>query len=278
MNRSALTLAAILTVLSAPQFTPAEPPPPAAQAARDAIKDAAPGPIAHLGWGRTYLAKDGTLYVQVNVWPNGEDLVLPIANDPAAVRFVTDKPADPPQSARKDDGLHLTDLPKTAPGGGKLPVVVALSFGETGPKVLDNSIKQSADGSLALLATACDVHATNAKLEKKGDRPYNIGYWTNVKDHVTWDATLTHAGTFDVSLEYSLGGSPGPAEIEIEFGQAGPVLPVKLTPGKDFLDFRTIPIGQVTLKEGPLRITLKPTKKPGVAVMDLRRIDLKPTK
>jgi hypothetical protein len=256
----------------------AEAPPPAAQAGKDAIKDAAPGPVTRLGWGKTFLGKDGTLFVQVNVWSNGEDLVLPVANEPSAARFVTDKPADPPQVAMKADGLHLTDLPKAPPGGGKGPVVIALSFGAAGPKVVDNSVRQGADGSLVLLATTCEVHATNAKLEKKGDRPYNIGYWTNVKDHVTWEATVEKGGTFDVSLEYSLGGSPAQAEIDIEFGKGGPVVPVKLAVGKDFLDFRTIPIGQVKLGAGAMAVTLRPVKKPGVAVMDLRRIELKAVK
>jgi hypothetical protein len=252
-----------------------------ADAADDtAVKESKPGPVTRLGWGTTTIGKDGTLYVHVKVWSNGADLVLPIANDPAAVRFIAGKAIDPPQTARREDGLHLTDLPKAAPA--KLPIVIALSFGEAGPKVIDNSVKQAADGTLALLATTCEVHATNAKLEKKGDRPYNIGYWTNVKDHVTWDVTVERGGQYSVDLEYSLAANCAGSEISIEFGEQGKAgaqaIPVKLPAGKDFLDFRTINIGTVTLAPGAMTVALRPTKKPGVAVMDLRRIDLKPAK
>jgi hypothetical protein len=156
-----------------------------------------------------------------------------------------------------------------------LDTVVALKL-EGPPQPLDQSIKQSPDGTLTLLATDCDVHAQSAKLEKKGDHPYNIGYWTNLNDTVTWDTTITHPGHFTVTLEYSLGGPPPGSEIHLEFGSdKSKTLPIKLDPTKDFLDFKTIPAGSIDLPAGPITITLRPTKKSGVAVMDLRQITLK---
>ena len=47
-------------------------------------------------------------------------------------------------------------------------------------------LRQAGDGALTLLAGDADVHAANARLEKKGSNPYNIGYWTNVNDTVSW--------------------------------------------------------------------------------------------
>jgi alpha-L-fucosidase len=139
------------------------------------------------------------------------------------------------------------------------------------------TIKQQPDGTLTLLAVNCDVHGSNAKLEKKGDHPYNIGYWTNVKDTVSWDAKIDKPGRFDVTVEYSLGAPPPGSEITLEFGDAQK-LPVKLAARKDFLDFTTIPAGTVELPAGPITITLRPTKKAGIAVMDLRQIQLKPAR
>ena len=37
-------------------------------------------------------------------------------------------------------------------------------------------------------------------------------------------------------------------------------------------------VGQIELGAGAVTITVKPTKKPGLAVMDLRRIELKPAR
>ena len=47
----------------------------------------------------------------------------------------------------------------------------------------------------------------HARLEKKGQNPPNIGYRTNVKDTVTWDATVEKAGTFGVALSIGCANS-----------------------------------------------------------------------
>jgi alpha-L-fucosidase len=138
-------------------------------------------------------------------------------------------------------------------------------------------LRQAGDGTLSLFAADADVHAANAKLEKKGSNPYNIGYWTNANDTVSWDATVDKPGAFSVDLEYSLAPNSKGAEISIDFGNSKSI-PVKLEAGKDFLDFKTVNVGQVELGAGPVSITVKPTKKPGLAVMDLRRIELKPAR
>jgi alpha-L-fucosidase len=239
----------------------------------DSIHAASASPFKKLFWGKATTGKDGTLYLHVFVWPNGGDLIVPMTNNATSAMLVSNEKNNLTTSS-ETDGLHVKGLPVAAPDG--LDTVVALKL--DGPvKPLDTSIRQGADGSLALLAIDCDVHATNAKLEKKGDHPYNIGYWTNVKDTVTWETTIDKPRQFSVDLEYSLGSPPPGSEIHIEFGNE-PVIAVRLEPTKDFLDFHTIGIGQITLPAGPITITLRPMKKAGVAVMDLRRIELKPVK
>jgi hypothetical protein len=136
-------------------------------------------------------------------------------------------------------------------------------------------VKQKEDGGLTLLAIDASVHGRKAKLEKKGANPHNIGYWTDVKDTVTWEATLEKGGTFGVALEYSLAPNSKGAVIAIELGKAKPI-EVPLEAGKDFLDFKTVDLGKVELPAGAMTVTVRPLKKPGVAVMDLRRIELKP--
>jgi hypothetical protein len=121
------------------------------------------------------------------------------------------------------------------------------------------------------------VHGSNARLEKKGQNPQNIGYWTNARDTVTWDATLRQGGSFAVELEYSLAPNSAGSVIAIEFGE-GRRIEVPLQAGKDFLDFRTAEVGRIELPAGEAHVIVRPVKKPGVAVMDLRRIELKPVR
>jgi alpha-L-fucosidase len=237
------------------------------------IYGATASPFTKLYWGRATTGHDGTLYLHIFVWPNGGDLDIPLANATASVQPLY-KPDAQPSIARKENAIAITGLPASPPD--PFDPVIALKL-DGPPKPIAPTLRQNADGGLSLLAIECDVHATNAKLEKKGDHPYNIGYWTNIKDTVSWDATIDKPGHFAVDLEYSLGGPQPGSEINIEFGKIK-TLPVKLAAGKDFLDFHTINIGDVDLPAGPITVTVRPVKKTGVAVMDLRRIELKPVK
>jgi hypothetical protein len=233
----------------------------------------ASGPFKKLFWGKATEGKDGSLNLHVMVWPNGSDLIVPVSNKLEWAKVPADEKIVLTWT-NEADGVHIKGLP-AKPTDPRDPIVAIKLDGPA--QVLENRPKQQADGTLVLLAADCDVHATNAKLEKKGDRPYNIGYWTNVKDTVSWDITIEKGGTFTVDLEYSLGGKPPGSEINIEFGKEKS-LPVKFAPGKDFLDFKTMNCGQIELPAGAMTIIVRPVKKSGVAVMDLRRIELKRVK
>ena len=249
--------------------------PPQSKDQRDArVKSNADGaaarPFKKLFWGKATAGKDGTLYLHVLVWPNGSDLIVPVSNKVVSASVPANEKIELSWT-NQADGVHIKGLP-VKPIDPRDPIVAIKLDGPA--QVLATAPKQEADGSLALLAADCDVHATNAKLEKKGERPYNIGYWTNVKDTVSWDVTIDKPGTFSVDLEYSLGGTPPGSEISIEFGKEKS-LAVKFAPGKDFLDFKTMKVGEIELPAGAMTVTVRPVKKSGVAVMDLRRIDLK---
>jgi len=228
------------------------------------------GPFKKLFWGKATEGKDGSLDLHVIVWPNGSDLIVPVSNKLEWAKVPADEKIVLTWT-NEADGVHIKGLPMK-PTDPRDPVVAIKLDGPA--QVLATGPKQQADGSLILLAADCVVHATNAKLEKKGDRPYNIGYWTNVKDTVSWDVTIEKGGTFTVDLEYSLGGKPPGSEISTEFGKEKS-LPVKFAPGKDFLDFKTMNCGQIELPAGAMTVTVRPVKKSGVAVMDLRRIEMK---
>ena len=229
--------------------------------------------MGRISWGRATVGADGSLYLGVFVWPNGADLVVPMENHPASARLLAT--GAEVGVAAETDGVHLKNLPATSPD--PLVPVIAVKMDAPVRPIPVAGPKQQPDGTLALLASDADVHGSNARLEKKGQNPPNIGYWTNVKDTVTWEATVEKAGAFSVALEYSLAPNSKGATIAIEFGKAR-TIEVPLEAGKDFLDFRTVDLGKVELPTGPITVTVRPLKKPGVAVMDLRRIELRPAK
>jgi alpha-L-fucosidase len=235
------------------------------------IHGATASPFKRLSWGKATTGHDGTLYLHVLVWPNGGDLVVPLSNKITAARLLDT--GENLQIRRANDGAHLTALPATAPDPLD-PVIAATLDGQ--PQPIVSTPKQQADGRLTLLAIDADVHGGNARLEKKGANPHNIGYWTSAKDTVSWDATIDKPGAFTVDLEYSLAPNSAGSVIAIQFGN-DKSLEVPLQAGKDFLDFKTVEVGKVDLPAGPVTVTVKPLKKPGLAVMDLRKIELKPS-
>jgi len=134
-------------------------------------------------------------------------------------------------------------------------------------------VKQAADGLLKLKVADCDIIGHSARLETKaGDVP-NIGYWVDPKDYLEWNAEITKPGAFDVELEYACDpGSSG----ECALLAGGQTLNFSVPATKSWSDFATASAGRIQIeKAGPITLTLKPVKKQGEALMNLRAVILK---
>ena len=134
--------------------------------------------------------------------------------------------------------------------------------------------KQAADGTITFLAIDADVRGQKARVEKKGNNPHNIGYWTNKDDHAIWRATVDRPGRFVVEVEYSLDKKADGAEYVIELNDQ--TIHVKPAVTGTWLDFTTIKVGEVELPKGDLKLVVRGEKKPGQAVLDLRGVRLIP--
>ena len=98
--------------------------------------------------------------------------------------------------------------------------------------------------------------------------------------YASFDFTVEKPGTFTVEVLQGCGKGSGGAEVELLFDDPGAVATVVTFTVKDTGGFQNFEAREVgTLKiERPGRHTLivKPKTKPGVAVMDLRQVVLKP--
>lgn len=132
-------------------------------------------------------------------------------------------------------------------------------------------IMQSEDLSITLHARDSIVHGRSLRYEYRPDKN-TLGYWGNEKDWVSWDFELKKPGKFIVFVMH---GSGGGSEIEVTVGEQKLNWTTKNTGG--FHTFTFLEIGTLTLTQpGPLSLTLKPTKKVGGAIMDLRQVILVP--
>jgi arylsulfatase A-like enzyme len=133
---------------------------------------------------------------------------------------------------------------------------------------------QAKDGSITMHASAALVKGVQLRFEPLPNKN-TLGFWTNKDDYATFDFTVEKPGTFTVEVLQGCGAKSGGAEVEIAVGEEKLVFTVKDTGG--FQNFEAREVGTLKLeKAGKYTLTVKAKTKPGVAVMDLRQIVLKP--
>ena len=102
-----------------------------------------------------------------------------------------------------------------------------------------------------------------------------LGYWTNPNDTVTWRVAGMKSGTYRVSLDYACQDDSAGSEFEVKIGAQ--TIPGKVTGTGSWTAFKNEVLGSVNLeKSDVITITVKATKKPGLAVMNLRSLTLRP--
>jgi len=132
-------------------------------------------------------------------------------------------------------------------------------------------IVQDADVSITLHARDSIVHGNGLRFENKPEKN-TLGYWGNEKDWVSWEFEVKKPAKFIV---FAMHGSGGGSEIEIAVGEQKLNWTTKNTGG--YHTFTFLEVGTLSLDTaGPYTLTLKPTKKVGGAVMDLRQLVLSP--
>lgn len=167
----------------------------------------------------------------------------------------------------KDGKLPLSI--ETEPADAAKPLTVKALVLTPAPE--GKPIVQADDLSVTLHARDSIVHGKTLRYEFRPDKN-TLGYWGNEKDWVSWDFELKKPAKFIV---FAMHGSNGGSEIEIAVGDQKINWTTKNT--GSFHTFTFLEVGTLTFdKPGPLSLTLKPTKKVGGAIMDLREVILLP--
>jgi arylsulfatase A len=133
---------------------------------------------------------------------------------------------------------------------------------------------QSADGIVTLPARTAEVHGVMLRFEPLPHKN-TLGYWVRADDWASWEFQIAKPGSF--RLEILQGCGTGSGGSLVDFVLAGQTLPVTVQETGGFQNFIRREIGTVKLDQpGRYTIMVKPRKKPGVAVMDLREVRLVP--
>ena len=135
---------------------------------------------------------------------------------------------------------------------------------------------QADDGTVTLHARTATLHGVQLRYEPLPHKD-TLGFWTRAEDYATFDFELAKPGAFAVEVLQGCGKGSGGSEVEVSVDEAKLTFTVKDTGG--FQAFEAREIGTITIdKPGRHTLTVKPLKKPGAAVMDLRQVVLRPAK
>ena len=130
------------------------------------------------------------------------------------------------------------------------------------------------DGVITIRSRTAHVHGVMLRYEPLPHKD-TLGYWVRQDDWASMEFEVKTPGRFDVEMLVGCGNGSGGSEVEFAIGEQKLTFTVQETGG--FQNFVPKIIGTVNLeKAGRYALTVKPLKKPGVAVMDLRQVRLLP--
>ncbi|MBI2298030.1 MAG: alpha-L-fucosidase [Armatimonadetes bacterium] len=228
----------------------------------EAVYGTVAGPFAgRQTWGAV-TRRDDTLYLLLDQ-SAGE--VLTLDRLKTKIKDATYLTSGRPVAHGEAVGAHVF---RVTPGADP---VTAVKLVLDGPPEVDRSVHAAADGSFTLPARLAQVDGGHARYES-GDGRDNIGYWTDSGDTVSWEVQVERGGVYTVALDYA-------SEVEgAEFQVTNSVAKVtgKVARTGGWKSFVTVVLGPWPLPAGLQTITVRPTKMPGFAVMNLRSIVLTP--
>jgi len=130
-----------------------------------------------------------------------------------------------------------------------------------------------AKGDIRLMAKDARVHAKNMRYEPQSYKN-TLGFWTKPEDWADWEFDVPAAGKYEVEVTQGCGKGSGGAQVAVEV--AGTTLKFTVQETGHFQNFIQRTIGTIELPAGKATLAVKPQTKPGGAVMDLRRVVLRP--
>jgi alpha-L-fucosidase len=243
---------------------------------RESVRDVTPGPLKDLPWGvcTSRPAAEGAptrLYLHVFDWhASGNVIAYGLAGGVKRAYLLADPArAELPVSGTGRDTVVAG--PKKAPDPADTVVVLEL---DGDPKIVPLAVTPAPDGSVLLHAKAAIVHGQTVRYEPD-PKKNTVGYWTSASDFVEWQFEVPAAGAYSVEILQGCGTGSGGSTVD--FTAAGQTLPVTVQDTGGFQNFVPREIGRFEFpKPGRYTLTVKPKKKPGLAVMDLRQVKLTP--
>lgn len=133
---------------------------------------------------------------------------------------------------------------------------------------------QDAAGALALRASNAITHSVRMRYEPQTNKNC-LGYWVEPSDWAEWNFPVTQPGVFEIEVWQGCGKGNGGSQVAVEI--AGQRREFVVADTGHFQAFVPRSLGRVELPiTGTYNLAIRPIKKAGGAVMDIREIRLRP--
>lgn len=230
----------------------------------EAIYGTTASPFKKTPWGRC-TAKKEHLYLHIFNWPRDGKITVPLSNKVKKASLLLEG-KDAKLEIDQQEGSVTIKLPAEAPN--KIASVVALKI--KGELEVGSIITKQTGDSIELTATDATIHGS-AQFEQP---KHCIGYWTDTSCWVNWDLEMTKKGSYNVDVSYACPADSAGSTYEVSLNAQKVSGTVDSTGAWE--TFKTVRIGTVTIdKPGKISLEVRPTNKPGLAVMNLRSITLR---
>ena len=138
-------------------------------------------------------------------------------------------------------------------------------------QAMDDATRAGPNALIFLEARDAQVQAKKLKYEEPPQKD-TLGFWVDPADTASWKFPVAQAGKYRVSVLQGCGKGSGGSTVALEAGAAKVEFTVEET--GHFQRFVSREVGVLELAAGDNTLTVRPVKKKGAAVMDLRRVTL----
>ncbi|HZV07176.1 MAG TPA: PVC-type heme-binding CxxCH protein [Gemmataceae bacterium] len=134
-------------------------------------------------------------------------------------------------------------------------------------------VRSSADGSLLLPASNCEIYGPTVVLEKQYG---NLGYWSSADDHAVWTVEVARPGRYAVWLDWACAPDVAGKRFLLQAGVNQMTGRVDSTGSWD--TYRQAKVGEIVLASGPQRVTFRSAGRIFHPLIDLKSVKLVPVK
>ena len=142
------------------------------------------------------------------------------------------------------------------------------------PRHVPSPIQPGPDGVLVLPAHRSMPHGSKIQYEPPAHKN-TVGYWVDAGDWVEWAVNVPAPGRYEVEVLQGCGTGSGGSDVEVSMG--GSRLPFVVMETGGFQKFLPRRVGVLDVATpGEHRLQIRVLRKAGPAVMDVRRVVLRP--